>query len=99
MFPLRCSRSGRTLALMTRLRLSQFLAALALVAAAVSGCVQVSSATPPQSAATHGTTENAVLPGSSDAPVAGAVASPTTSSPVAGAVDPFAPVVDIVKRA
>ena len=84
---------------MTRLRLSQIFPAFALVAAVVTGCVQVSSATAPPSAPTQGTTtQNAVLPGSSSAPVPGAVASPTTTSP-AGAIDPFAPVVDIVKQA
>jgi S1-C subfamily serine protease len=87
---------------MTRHRLSLFLPALTLVAALVTGCVQVSSApASPTTGTTQGTTtQNAVLPGSTNAPVAGAVSSPAANALVSAApVDPFAPVVEIVKQA
>jgi serine protease DegQ len=87
---------------MSRQRLSLFLPTLGLIAALLAGCVQVSSATAPPATTgtTQGTTtQNAALPGSSDAPVAGAASSPTTATASAGPVDPFAPVVDIVKDA
>src|SRR3954462_7581270 len=80
---------GRTLAPMSRQRLSLFLPTLGLIAALLAGCVQVSSATAPPATTgtTQGTTtQNAALPGSSDAPVAGAASSPTTATASAGPV-------------
>jgi S1-C subfamily serine protease len=72
---------------------------LALVAALVVGCVQLSTAsTAPSTGTTDGTTQNAALPGSSNAPVANNAASPLPGA-VATPEDPFGPVVDIVKRA
>src|SRR3954451_2519034 len=93
---------GRTLALMTRHRLSLFLPALTLVAAMVAGCVQVSGTTQPTSTpGAQGTsTQDAALAGSTNAAVPAAVSSPITAAPVSDApVDPFAPVVEIVKQA
>ena len=74
-----------------------FLSSLALIAALVTGCVTMSSAstTPtaaPASTAGSGTT---ALAGSTTPPVS-AVSSPTASQ---GAIDPFSPVVQIVKQA
>src|SRR4051812_5565482 len=87
------------LAPMSRFRISLILPTLALVAALVVGCVQVSGATTaPAATGSVGqtTTQNAALPGSSNAPVANAVSSPSATS---AAADPFSPVVDIVKKA
>jgi serine protease DegQ len=81
---------------MSRNRLSLFLPMLALVAALVVGCVQVSGAT---TTPTNGsTTQNAVLPGASNAPVADAASSPTTANAQATPDDPFGPIVAIVKQ-
>ena len=83
---------------MSRNRLSFFLPIMALVAALVVGCVQRFGRAPTApDQRQRPTTQNAALPGSSNAPVANEAAStaPATSS----ATDPFAPVVDIVKQA
>src|SRR3954467_5649551 len=92
---------GRTLALMIRHRLSLFVPALTLVAALVAGCVQVSgTAQPTSTPPVEGTsTQNAVLPGSTNAPVAGAVSTPTPAPVASTPADPFAPVVEIGKQA
>ena len=86
---------------MSRQRLVQLTPALVLVAALAAGCVQVTGATTsPTSPALGSTTQNAVLPGSSGAPTADNVASPTATQAPAptGALDPFSPVVQIVKN-
>ena len=74
-----------------------FLSSLALIAALVTGCVTLSGASTsptaaPASTAGSGTT---AIAGSTTPPVS-AVSSPTASQ---GAIDPFSPVVQIVKQA
>jgi serine protease DegQ len=85
---------------MPRQRIIQSIPALALVAAFVVGCVQVSGSTTPTTgsrSAANSNTQIAVLPGSTNAPSAqNASASQAPAS--TGPIDPFGPVVTIVKN-
>lgn len=79
-------------------RLPLFLSSLVLVAALVAGCVTLSSASTSPTASPASFNGSTAVAGATNPPVSNA-ASPTTTNPSSATpVDPFSPVVDIVKQ-
>lgn len=84
---------------MSQHRLSLFIPSLALVAALVTGCVTLSSASTTPTASPGSLTDTTANAGSTNPPVSNVV-SPTSTNPPASQAptDPFSPVVGIVKN-